>query len=74
MSRSISSTIPWAKSEREEKQKDHHHIERGFRSVELPDGVKREDIIAEIAKGVRKGTVKTSAPKQTRQIEIKTAA
>lgn len=66
------------KSEREEKQKDYHLIERSFgsfaRSVELPDGVKPEDITAEIAKGVLKVTVKKSAPRQTRQIEIKTAA
>jgi len=66
------------KSEREEKQKDYHLVERSFgsfaRSVELPDGVKAEDISAEIAKGVLKVTVKKPAPKQSKQIEIKTAA
>jgi hypothetical protein len=54
------------KSEREEKQKNYHLIERSFgsfaRSVELPDGVKPGDITAEIAKGVLKVTVKTSVP------------
>jgi HSP20 family protein len=66
------------KSEREEKQKDYHLVERNFgsfaRSVQLPDGVKAEDVNAEIAKGVLKVTVKKPAPKQSKQIEIKTAA
>ena len=66
------------KSEREEKQKDYHLVERSFgsfaRSVQLPDGVKAEDVTAEIAKGVLKVTVKKPAPKQSKQIEIKTAA
>ena len=66
------------KSERQEKQKDYHLVERSFgslsRSVQLPEGVKAEDISAEIAKGVLKVTVKKPAPKQKKQIEIKTAA
>ncbi|WP_170991492.1 MULTISPECIES: Hsp20/alpha crystallin family protein [Bradyrhizobium] len=66
------------KSEREEKDKDYHLIERSFgafsRSVALPEGVKEEDISAEIAKGVLKVTVKKPAPKQSKQIDIKTAA
>jgi len=66
------------KSEREETQKDYHVVERSFgsfaRSVTLPDGVKPEDVSAEIAKGVLKVTVKKPAPKQAKQIEIKTAA
>src|SRR5689334_7743320 len=66
------------KSEREEKQRDYHLVERSFgsfaRSVQLPDGVKAEDVSAEIAKGVLKVTVKKPAPKQSKQIEIKTAA
>lgn len=66
------------KSEREEKEKDYHLVERSFgsfaRAVQLPDGVKPEDINAEIAKGVLKVTVKKPAPKQSKQIEIKTAA
>ncbi|BBB96733.1 MULTISPECIES: Hsp20/alpha crystallin family protein [Bradyrhizobium] len=66
------------KSEREEKDKDYRLIERSFgafsRSVALPEGVKAEDVSAEIAKGVLKVTVKKPAPKQSRQIDIKTAA
>jgi HSP20 family protein len=66
------------KSEREEKNKDYHLVERSFgsfaRSVELPAGVKPEDITAEIAKGVLKVTVQKPAPKQSRKIDIKAAA
>jgi HSP20 family protein len=66
------------KSEREEKNKDYHLVERGFgsfaRSVELPAGVKPEDITAEISKGVLKVTVQKPAPKQAKQIDVKTAA
>jgi HSP20 family protein len=66
------------KSEREEKQKDYRLVERSFgsfsRSLQLPEGVKAQDISAEIAKGVLKVTVKKPAPKQSKQIEIKTAA
>jgi len=66
------------KNEREEKNKDYHLVERSFgsfaRTVELPQGVKAEDISAEIANGVLKVTVKKPAPKQSRPIEIKSAA
>jgi HSP20 family protein len=66
------------KNEREEKNKDYHLVERSYgsfsRSVELPPGVKVEDISAEIANGVLKVTVPKPAPKQTKQIEIKSAA
>ena len=66
------------KNEREEKNKDYHLVERSYgsfsRSVELPAGVKIEDISAEIANGVLKVTVQKPAPKQTKQIEIKSAA
>jgi HSP20 family protein len=66
------------KSEREEAEKNYHLVERSFgsfaRSIQLPDGVKPEDVAAEIAKGVLKVTVKKPAPKQSKQIEIKTAA
>jgi HSP20 family protein len=66
------------KNEREEKDKDYHLVERSYgsfsRSVELPAGVKLEDITAEIANGVLKVTVPKPAPKQVKQIEIKTAA
>ena len=66
------------KNEREEKNKDYHLVERSYgsfaRSVELPSGVKIEDIAAEIANGVLKITVQKPAPKQAKKIEIKTAA
>ena len=66
------------KNEREEKNKDYHLVERSYgsfsRTVELPSGVKVEDISAEISNGVLKVTVRKPAPKQTKQIEIKTAA
>ena len=66
------------KNEREEKNKDYHLVERSFgsfsRAVELPQGVNAEDISAEIANGVLKVTVKKPAPKQSRPIEIKSAA
>jgi len=66
------------KNEREEKNKDYHLVERSYgsfsRSVELPPGLKVEDILAEIANGVLKVTVPKPAPKQTKQIEIKSAA
>ena len=66
------------KNEREEKNKDYHLVERSFgsfaRSVELPAGVKAEDISAEISKGVLKVTVRKPTPKQSKQIEIKTAS
>jgi HSP20 family protein len=66
------------KNEREEKNKDYHLLERSFgsfsRSVELPQGVDPEDISAEIASGVLKVTVRKPAPKQSRQIEIKSAS
>lgn len=66
------------KSEREENKKDYHLVERSYgafsRSVELPAGVKPEDITAEIAKGVLKVTVQKPAPKVSKQIDIKSAA
>lgn len=66
------------KNEREEKTKDYHLVERSFgsfaRSVELPAGVKAEDISAEISKGVLKVTVRKPEPRQSKQIEIKTAS
>ncbi|MET0722467.1 MAG: Hsp20/alpha crystallin family protein [Tardiphaga sp.] len=66
------------KNEREEKNKNYHLVERSFgaftRSVELPAGVMPENIVAEIANGVLKVTVQKPAPKQSKQIEIKTAA
>ena len=59
------------KNEREEKNKDYHLVERSYgsfvRSVELPSGVKIEDIAAEIADGVLKITVQKPAPKQAKK-------
>jgi HSP20 family protein len=66
------------KNEREEKDKNYHLVERSYgsfsRAVELPQGVKPEDVSAEMANGVLKVTVKKPAPKQSKQIEIKPAA
>jgi HSP20 family protein len=66
------------RSEREEKDKDYHLVERTYgsfaRSVELPAGVKIDDIKAEISKGVLKVVVPKPAPAQTKKIAIKTAA
>ena len=66
------------KNEREETEKDYHLVERSFgsfsRSIELPSGVKSEDISAEIAKGVLKVTVQKPAPRLSKQIDIKSAA
>lgn len=66
------------KNEREEKEKDYHVLERSFgsfaRTIELPPGVKPEDVNAEISKGVLKVKIQKPAPKQSSQIEIKTAA
>jgi len=66
------------KNEREEKNKDYHLVERSFgsftRSVELPSGVTPENISAQIANGVLKVTVQKPTPRQSKQIEIKTAA
>jgi HSP20 family protein len=66
------------RNEREEKNKDYHLVERSFgsftRSVELPAGVTPESISAEIANGVLKVTVQKPAPRQSKPIEIKTAA
>lgn len=66
------------KNQREEKEKDYHLLERSYgsftRSVELPRGVKPDDIKAVISKGVLKVTVPKPAPSQTKKIEIKSAA
>jgi HSP20 family protein len=66
------------KSEREEKEKDYHLVERSYgsftRTVQLPDGINADAIKAEMSKGVLKVTVPKPAPAQTRKIEIKPAA
>ena len=72
-------TIRGEKQEvKEEGEQDYRVRERSFgsfsRAVELPQGVDPEDISAEIANGVLKVTVKKPTPKQSRQIEIKSAS
>lgn len=66
------------RNEREEKDKEYHLIERTYgsfaRSVELPSGVKADDIKAEISKGVLKVTVPKPAASQVKKIEVKPAA
>ena len=66
------------KAEHEDKREGYVRVERAFgsfsRSVELPAGVKADDIVAEIANGVLKVTVQKPAPKQAKQIDIKAAA
>jgi len=66
------------KSERDEKTKDHHLVERSYgsfyRSLELPAGVDPDKIQASIAKGVLKVVVPKPAPAQAKKIPVKTAA
>ncbi len=66
------------KSEREEKDKDYHLVERNFgsfaRTVELPPGVNVDNIKAVMSKGVLKVTVPKPAPAQAKKIDVKTTA
>jgi len=66
------------KSQREEKEKDYHLIERNYgsflRTVELPRGVNIDSIKATISKGVLKVVVPKPAPSQAKKIEVKAAA
>lgn len=67
------------KAEKEEsKDKNHWLLERSYgsfvRSLTLPEGVKAEDIKAEIAKGVLTVKVPKPAPAQTKRVEVKAAA
>ena len=63
-------------AEKEEKDKNYRLVERSYgsfeRSIELPDGVKPEDVKATIAKGVL--TVKVPKPAPAKKIEVKSAA
>ncbi len=65
------------KSEREEKDKDYHMIERSYgsfsRTVELPPGVNPDAIKATMSKGVLKITIPKPAPAQSRKIDVKAA-
>lgn len=66
------------KAEKEEKDKNYRLIERSYgafsRTLELPAGVKADEIKAIIAKGVLKVVVPRPAPAQTKKIDVKTAA
>jgi HSP20 family protein len=66
------------KNEKEQKDKNYRLVERSYgsfeRTLELPEGVKADDIKATIAKGVLKVTVPKPAPAQAKKIEVKTAA
>ena len=66
------------KAEKEEKDKNYRLVERSYgsfeRQVELPDGVKAEDVKASIAKGVLTVTVTKPAPAQAKKIDVKSAA
>lgn len=66
------------KTEKEEKDKNYRVVERNFgsfeRSIELPEGVKADDIKASIAKGVLTVKVPKPAPAQTKKIQVKAAA
>jgi HSP20 family protein len=67
------------KAEKEEsKDKNHWLLERSYgsfmRSLTLPDGVKAEDIKADIAKGVLTVKVPKPAQAQAKRIDVKAAA
>ncbi|MEH2512043.1 HSP20 family protein [Nitrobacteraceae bacterium AZCC 1564] len=65
------------KSEREEKDKDYHVLERTYgsfsRTVELPPGINPDSIKAVMSKGVLKVTIPKPAPSQSKKIDVKTA-
>jgi HSP20 family protein len=66
------------KSEKEEKEKDYHLVERSYgsfsRTIELPTGTDVDKIKASISKGVLKVVVPKTAPAQVRKIDVKAAA
>lgn len=65
------------KSEREEKDKDYHMVERSYgsfsRTVELPPGVDPDAIKATMSKGVLKITIPKPSPAQSKKIDVKAA-
>ena len=65
-------------AEKDEKGKNYRLVERSYgsfeRSIELPDGVKPEDVKATIAKGVLTVKVPKPAPAQAKKIEVQSAA
>lgn len=66
------------KSEKEEKDKNYHLVERRYgafaRSVTLPTGTDPASIKATIEKGILKVTAEKPAAKVVQKIEVKTAA
>jgi HSP20 family protein len=64
--------------ETEEEDKNYRFVERGYgsfsRSVELPPGVKADDIKASLNKGVLKVTVPTPPKPEAKKIEVTAAA
>jgi HSP20 family protein len=66
------------KFESEQKDKSYHFVERGYgsfsRSIELPGGVKADDIKANLSKGVLKVSIPTPAKAQPKKIAIQAGA
>jgi HSP20 family protein len=66
------------KSERDDKGKDYHLVERSYgsfyRSLQLPAGADADKIKASISKGVLKVVVPKPAPAQAKKIDVKPAA
>jgi HSP20 family protein len=66
------------KFESEQKDKNYRMVERGYgsftRSIELPAGVKADQIKAQLAKGVLTVTVPTAPKAEPKKIEVKATA
>jgi HSP20 family protein len=64
--------------EKEEQDKSYHFVERSYgafsRSIQLPAGVKADDIKATLEKGVLKVSVPTPAKPQPQKIDVKAAS
>lgn len=64
------------KFESEEKDKNYHFVERGYgsfsRSIALPEGVKADQIKANLSKGVLKVTAPMPAKEAPKKIEVQT--
>jgi HSP20 family protein len=65
------------KSESEKKDKNYHYVERSYgsfsRSVELPAGVKPDQIKAAMSKGVLTVTIPTPSKPEPKKIEVQAA-
>lgn len=63
--------------EKQATDRNYRFVERGYgafsRSIDLPPGVKAEDIKADLAKGVLKVSVPTPAKPEAKKIEVKSA-